>query len=123
MRSREFNWLGERFVYLNLEAEPGGSLDRQSQGMFERAGAELAARGLSMTQNVVRTRVFGRTREARDVVSDVRGTKSETGIRKGFVASFQGPLPRGRPAPSRLPPRGMNCFLNKVTILQITAVD
>ena len=41
MRAREFNWLGQRFVYLNLEAQSGGSLERQSQELFERAGAEL----------------------------------------------------------------------------------
>jgi enamine deaminase RidA (YjgF/YER057c/UK114 family) len=90
MRVREFNWLGERFVYLNLEAEPGGSLDRQSQGLFERAGAELAARGLSMTQNVVRTRVFGRTREARDVVSNVRGA-TFTGQARAATSSYISP--------------------------------
>src|SRR5688500_12160672 len=90
MRVREFNWVGERFVYLNLEAEPGGTLERQSQGLFERAGAELAARGLSMTENVVRTRVFGRTREARDVVSNVRGT-TFTGQARAATSSYISP--------------------------------
>ena len=50
MRAREFNWLGQRFVYLNLEAERGGSLEQQSQALFERAGAELSARGLALDQ-------------------------------------------------------------------------
>jgi enamine deaminase RidA (YjgF/YER057c/UK114 family) len=90
MRTREFNWLGQRFVYLNLEAEPGGSLERQSQGLFERANAELAARGLSMTENVVRTRVFGRTREARDIVSGVRGT-TFTGQARAATSSYISP--------------------------------
>ena len=90
MRAREFNWLGQHFVYLNLESEPGGSLEQQSQGLFERAGAELSARGLSMTQNVVRSRVFGRTREARNVVGGVRGT-TFTGQARSASSSYISP--------------------------------
>jgi enamine deaminase RidA (YjgF/YER057c/UK114 family) len=90
MRVREFNWLGQRFVYLNLEAEPGGSLERQSQGLFERAAAELSARGLSLSQNVVRTRVFGRTSHARDVVSAVRGA-AFTGQARAATSSYISP--------------------------------
>jgi enamine deaminase RidA (YjgF/YER057c/UK114 family) len=90
MRVREFNWLGHRFVYLNVESDPGGSLERQSQALFTRAGAELTARGLSMAQNVVRTRVFGRTREARDVVSGVRGT-TFTGQSRAATSSYISP--------------------------------
>jgi enamine deaminase RidA (YjgF/YER057c/UK114 family) len=74
MRKRVFNWQGQHFVYLWLEGEPGASPERQSQGLFERAGAELKAHGLKLDHNVVRSRVFGRTREDRDVVSAVRGT-------------------------------------------------
>src|SRR5215467_11127935 len=36
-------------------------------------------------------------------------------IRKGFVASFQGPLPGGRPAPFRFPPRDINASLTKIS--------
>ncbi|MGH6770163.1 MAG: hypothetical protein ACRECO_14195 [Xanthobacteraceae bacterium] len=90
MRAREFNWLGQRFLYLNLEAEPGGSLESQSHALFERAGRELAARSLSITENVVRTRVFGRTSEARDVVSGVRGT-TFTGQARAATSSYISP--------------------------------
>ena len=90
MRAREFNWLGQRFVFLNIEAKPGGSLESQSKGLFERADAELSARGLSMQQNVVRSRVFGRTSHARDVVSGVRGT-TFTGQARAATSSYISP--------------------------------
>ena len=73
MRKRLFNWQGQRFVHLWLEAEPGGTAEQQSQRLFERAGSELAVHGLALDRNVVRSRVYGRTREARDVISAVRG--------------------------------------------------
>jgi hypothetical protein len=72
MRKRVFNWQGQGFVYLGLEGEPGRPLEAQAKGLFERAAAELRMFGLSIDKNVVRTRVFGRTREARGVVSEVR---------------------------------------------------
>src|SRR5438270_8863731 len=73
MRKRIVIWYGQRFVYLWLEGEPGQPLERQSEGLFRRAAAELEALDLSISGNVVRTRLFGRTREARDVLSAVRG--------------------------------------------------
>jgi enamine deaminase RidA (YjgF/YER057c/UK114 family) len=87
MRKRLYNWQGERFIYLGFEAEPGRSLERQSQQLFERAGAELASLGLSLAENVVRSRVFGRTREARDVVSAMRG-KAFVGAARAATSSF-----------------------------------
>ena len=50
----------------------------------------MSARGLSLAGNVVRTRVFGRTREARDVVSDVRGT-TFTGQARAATSSYISP--------------------------------
>ena len=73
MRKRLFNWQGQRFVWLALEGEPDTAPEVQSQGLFERAGAELATLGLALDHNVVRTRVFGRTRGDRDTVSAARG--------------------------------------------------
>ena len=62
MRKRIYNWQGQRFGYIWLEGEPGQSLEEQSQGLFDRAGPELASLGLALDKNVVRTRVYGRTR-------------------------------------------------------------
>ena len=90
MHKRVFNWQGQRFVYLGIEGEPGGPLEGQSQGLFERAGAELAAHGLALDRNVVRTRVFGRTREARDAASLVRG-QAFTGQARAATSSYVSP--------------------------------
>jgi enamine deaminase RidA (YjgF/YER057c/UK114 family) len=72
MRRRLFNWQGQRFVYLGIEGEPGKPLAQQAADLFAHAGAELAIFGLSLLRNTVRTRVFGRTREARNVASEAR---------------------------------------------------
>jgi len=87
MRKRIYNWQGQRFVYLGFEAEPGQTVEQQSRGLFERADAELKTLGMSLDKNVVRNRVFGRTRAARDVVSAVRG-KSFTGQSRAATSSF-----------------------------------
>jgi enamine deaminase RidA (YjgF/YER057c/UK114 family) len=87
MRKRIYNWQGQRFIYLAFEAEPGYPLEHQSRGLFERAEAELQAHGLELDKNVVRNRVFGRTREARDVVSAVRG-KTFKGQARAATSSF-----------------------------------
>jgi enamine deaminase RidA (YjgF/YER057c/UK114 family) len=90
MRQKTFNFAGQRFVSLTIEAEPGGTLERQSQALFERAGAALASCGLALDRNVVRSRVFGRTREARDVVSGVRGKVFE-GSARAATSSYISP--------------------------------
>jgi len=87
MRKRVFNWQGQRFIYLGLEGPPGRPLEAQAKGVFERAAAELNAHGLSLDKHVVRTRVFGRTREARGVISEVRG-KTFTGQARAATSSF-----------------------------------
>ncbi len=90
MRKRIYPWQGQSFVYLWLEGEPGQPIERQSQGLFERAGAELETLGLALDKNVVRTRVYGRTREARDIVSAARG-KAFTGQARAATSSFISP--------------------------------
>src|SRR5262249_61010288 len=72
MRKRVFNWQGQGFVYLGLEGKAGEPLEQQSQALFARAGHEVRSFRLSLDQNVVRSRVFRRTREARNPVSDTR---------------------------------------------------
>ena len=90
MRKRLFNWHGQRFVYLGLEGEPGLPVPTQAQKLFERAAAELTSDGLAMDRNVVRTRVFGRTREDRTVVSDVRA-KAFNGKARAASSSYISP--------------------------------
>jgi len=90
MRKRMFTWQGQRFVYLGIEAEPGPSVEQQSEALFQRAGRELAALGLALNGNVVRSRVFGRTRADRDGVSGVRG-KTFVGTGRAATSSFISP--------------------------------
>jgi enamine deaminase RidA (YjgF/YER057c/UK114 family) len=90
MRKRVFNWQGQGFVYLGLEGKAGRPLDQQSKALFERAAQELRNFGLSLDKNVVRTRVFGRTREARGAVSEVRG-KTFIGKARAATSSFISP--------------------------------
>src|SRR5215510_124524 len=90
MRKRVFNWQGQGFVYLGLEGKAGEPLEQQSQALFARAATELQSVGLSLDRNVVRTRVFGRTREARDAVSGTRA-KTFTGNARAATSSFIAP--------------------------------
>jgi enamine deaminase RidA (YjgF/YER057c/UK114 family) len=90
MRKRVFNWQGQGFVYLGLEGNAGEPLEQQSKALFARVGHELRSFGLSLDQNVVRTRVFGRTREARNAVSDVRA-KTFGGLARAASSSFIAP--------------------------------
>ena len=48
MRKRIYNWQGQRFVYLWLEGDASQSAEQQSQGLFDRAAAELSAHGLAL---------------------------------------------------------------------------
>jgi len=90
MRKRVFNWQGQGFVYLGLEGKPGLPLEAQAKALFEHAAAELKSFGLALDKNVVRSRVFGRTREARNVVSEVRG-KTFIGNARAATSSFISP--------------------------------
>jgi len=90
MRKRVFNWQGQGFVFLGLEGKAGEPLEQQSQALFARAGSELRSFGLSLDTNVVRTRVFGRNREARNAVSDTRA-KTFSGIARAATSSFIAP--------------------------------
>ena len=90
MRQKTINFAGQRFIYLGLEAEGGGTLDRQSQALFEQAAAALASQGLALDRHVARSRVFGRTREARNVVGGIRGT-TFTGQARSASSSYISP--------------------------------
>ena len=90
MRKRIFNWQGQSFVYLGLEGHPGVPAEQQATDLFARADAEFRTLNLSLAHNVVRSRVFGRTRADRDAISAVR-TKSFTGAARAATSSFIAP--------------------------------
>jgi enamine deaminase RidA (YjgF/YER057c/UK114 family) len=97
MRQKLFNFAGQRFACLAVEAEGAGSLEAQSRTLFEQAAAALAPHGFVLDRNVVRTRVFGRTREARDVVSGVRSRVFE-GPARAATSSYISPRYFSSPA-------------------------
>jgi enamine deaminase RidA (YjgF/YER057c/UK114 family) len=72
VRKRTYWWQGQRFVDLRFEGDPTLPLPQQAHALFTRAGAELAALGLALETNTVRTRIFGRTAEARTAGSNAR---------------------------------------------------
>jgi enamine deaminase RidA (YjgF/YER057c/UK114 family) len=71
MRKRLFSWLGREFVELTGEAKPAASATEEANGLFERYEQELRGHGLSL-DNTVRTRLWGKDRESRDLGSTER---------------------------------------------------
>ena len=71
MRKRIFNWLGKEFVELSGEAKPAGTATIEAQELFSRFDQELRGHGLSL-DNTVRSRLWGRDRESRDLGSNER---------------------------------------------------
>lgn len=71
MRKRIFNWLGREFVELSGEAKPAANATIEAQEIFRRFDQELRGHGLSL-DHTVRTRLWGRDRESRDLGSNER---------------------------------------------------
>ena len=86
MRKRLLYAADETFLHLILEGEAGQPFAQQAQGLFDRAQVELAASGLSL-DHTVRSRIFGRTREARTAGSDTRVARL-AGAARAATSSF-----------------------------------
>jgi enamine deaminase RidA (YjgF/YER057c/UK114 family) len=71
MRKRIFTWLGKEFVELSGEAKPGANATTEAQELFGRFDDELKSHGLSL-DNTVRSRLWGRDRQSRDLGSNER---------------------------------------------------
>ncbi|MEK7209889.1 MAG: hypothetical protein AAB070_00560, partial [Candidatus Binatota bacterium] len=71
MRKKIFHWLGREFVALSCEGKAGLATKEQSQDIFRRFDEELRLMGLSL-ENTVRTRLWGRDRQSRNLGSDQR---------------------------------------------------
>jgi enamine deaminase RidA (YjgF/YER057c/UK114 family) len=71
MRKNVFSWLGREFVELSGEARPAATATTEAQEIFHRFGQELRSCGLSL-DNTVRSRLWGRDRESRDLGSNER---------------------------------------------------
>jgi enamine deaminase RidA (YjgF/YER057c/UK114 family) len=71
MRKRIFSWLGREFVELSGEASPAANASVEAQQLFRQFNQEFTAHGLSL-DNTVRSRLWGRDRESRDLGSNER---------------------------------------------------
>ena len=91
------NWQGQRFAILNLEGDAQLPLKEQAQDVFGRAHAELQALGLSLRENTVRTRMLGRSAQARTAGSDAR-TAALTGNARAAGSSYISPAHFGSAA-------------------------
>lgn len=71
MRKNFFSWLGKEFIELSGEAQPAANATIEAQELFQRFDQELRSHGLSL-DNTVRSRLWGRDRESRDLGSNER---------------------------------------------------
>jgi enamine deaminase RidA (YjgF/YER057c/UK114 family) len=71
MHKRIFTWLEKEFVELTGEAKPAANPTLEAQELFHRFDQELRSHGLSLA-NTVRSRLWGRDRECRDLGSNER---------------------------------------------------
>jgi enamine deaminase RidA (YjgF/YER057c/UK114 family) len=89
MRKRILSWLDRDFVELSAEAKPGTSAAIEAQELFNRFDQELKAQGMSL-DNTVRSRLWGRDRESRDLGSDER-VKILSGKARSSSSSYIAP--------------------------------
>ena len=66
MRVTMFPWLGREFVSLSCEGVAQGTVIGETQAMYHRLDVELRGLGLSL-DNTVRTRLWAKDRESRDL--------------------------------------------------------
>lgn len=90
MRKRIFSWLGREFVELSAEAKPAANATVEAQQLFQRFDLELGSHGLSL-DNTVRSRLWGRDRESRDLGSNER-VKTLAGKARSASSSYIAPI-------------------------------
>ncbi len=89
MRKKLSTWLGRDFIELSGEAEPAASATSEARELFQRFDQELKAHELSL-DNTVRTRLWGRDRESRNLGSDER-VKVLSGKARSASSSYIAP--------------------------------
>jgi enamine deaminase RidA (YjgF/YER057c/UK114 family) len=89
MRKRIFTWLGKEFVELSGEAKPAANATTEAQELFGRFDDELKSHGLSF-DNTVRSRLWGRDRQSRDLGSNER-VKILSGKARSASSSYIAP--------------------------------
>jgi len=89
MTKKIFSWLGKEFVELSSEAQSGGTATEQARQIFLRFDQELRAMGLSL-DHTVRTRLWGRDRESRNLGSEER-VRALSGKARSASSSYIAP--------------------------------
>jgi enamine deaminase RidA (YjgF/YER057c/UK114 family) len=90
MRKRIFSWLGKEFVELSGEAKPAANATLEAQELFRLFDEELRSHGLSL-DNTVRSRLWGRDRESRDLGSNER-VRTLAGRARSASSSYIAPI-------------------------------
>jgi enamine deaminase RidA (YjgF/YER057c/UK114 family) len=90
MTKKIFSWLGKEFVTLSSEAQSGTTASEQTRDLLLRFDGELKGMGLSL-ENTVRTRLWGRDRESRDLGGTER-FKILSGRARSASSSYISPL-------------------------------
>jgi enamine deaminase RidA (YjgF/YER057c/UK114 family) len=89
MTKKIFSWLGKEFVELSSEAQPGGTATEQARQILVRFDQDLRAMGLSLDYTV-RTRLWGRDRESRNLGSEER-VRALSGKARSASSSYIAP--------------------------------
>jgi len=80
MRMKTFDWLGREFVAVSCEGAAGVPADQGMDGILDRIEAGIGPLGLSL-DDTVRTRLWGRDRESRNLGSQARSRRMRGGAR------------------------------------------
>jgi enamine deaminase RidA (YjgF/YER057c/UK114 family) len=89
MRKKIFTWLGKEFVELSGETKPAATATIEAQELFQQFDQELKSHGLSL-DNTVRSRLWGRDRQSRNLGSDAR-VKILSGKARSASSSYIAP--------------------------------
>jgi len=89
MRKKIFTWLGKEFIALSGEAKAGANAAIEAQDLVRQFDDELIAHGLSL-ENTVRSRLWGRDRQSRDLGS-VERVKILSGKARSASSSYIAP--------------------------------
>jgi enamine deaminase RidA (YjgF/YER057c/UK114 family) len=89
MQKRIFSWQGREFIDLSGEANSAASVEAETDSLFRSFEQELKTHGLSL-ENTVRTRLWGRDREARNLGTAAR-SKILAGSAKASSSSYISP--------------------------------
>src|SRR5262245_48145398 len=89
MQKRIFSWQGREFIDLSGEAKSAASVEAETDALFRSFDQELKTHGLSL-ENTVRTRLWGRDRDARNLGTAAR-SKILTGRTKASSSSYISP--------------------------------